>query len=305
MQSSTRIIVMTGATSGLGVHALRVLVAEPGTRAIIGARGAAPDAVEAVPLDLASLASVRAFADAVGHRLGTVPIDVLVLNAGAQFRSATRSADGFEATFAVNHLAHYLLVRLLLPRMADGGRIVFTTSDTHDPAALPWIMRGMAPRALDPEQLAHPPNSSGPSMRAYPASKLCNLLTARAVAAHAEVQARHIRVIAYNPGMTLGTKLGRTEANRQHSERAAAGWVRGLLKLVSKVNAAFHPGTSERSGEALAHLALGSVAPPEGRIYASLVRGEITFPDPSVLARSDEARDRLWRESARMVGLPP
>jgi hypothetical protein len=53
----------------------------------------------------------------------------------------------------------------------------------------------------------------------------------------------------------------------------------------------------------LAALALGSVALPPGRVYASLVKGELTYPDPSELARSDEARDRLWRESAAMVGL--
>jgi len=49
---------------------------------------------------------------------------------------------------------------------------------------------------------------------------------------------------------------------------------------------------------------LGEINPPAGRVYASLVRGEITFPDPSVLAQSDEAMDLLWRESAAMVGIP-
>jgi NAD(P)-dependent dehydrogenase (short-subunit alcohol dehydrogenase family) len=62
-------------------------------------------------------------------------IDALVLNAGlirADVDAGT--VDGYEPTFAVNHLAHYLLLRLLLDRLADGARVVQTTSGTHDPA---------------------------------------------------------------------------------------------------------------------------------------------------------------------------
>jgi NAD-specific glutamate dehydrogenase len=69
---------------------------------------------EALPLDLASLASVRSFAASVA---GGDPVDILILNAGIQNVTDAVSADGFELSFAVNHLAHYLLVRLLLPRI--------------------------------------------------------------------------------------------------------------------------------------------------------------------------------------------
>ena len=173
-QNSRKIVVMTGATSGIGAHALGHLVAQPDAHVIVGARGAGLKGADALPLDLASLASVRTFAEVVKQRLGGAPIDMLVLNAGAQYAKGQRSADGFEATFAVNHLAHYLLARLLLPILADGGRLVITTSDTHDPAILPF-----APKVLEPQQWAHPDNPRSP-IRAYPASKLCNLLTARA-----------------------------------------------------------------------------------------------------------------------------
>lgn len=293
--------VMTGATAGLGEHAARQIAAEPDSRVIIGARGgrSGPHGTESLPLDLNSLDSVRAFADAVKTRLGSSLIDMLVLNAGLQYQNvAQRSADGFEATFAVNHLAHYLLARLLLANMAEGGRLVITTSDTHDPAIIP-----MAPKTLDLQALAHPdPGATTSGFRAYAASKLCNLLTARSFAARDDVKTRHIQVIAYNPGFTPGTSLA----------RAAPAWIRAfisgslgrrLLGFVSRFRSQFYPGTPERAGEALASLALGTVIPPPGRIYASLVRGELTFPDPSELARSDEARDRLWRESAAMVGI--
>ncbi|WP_416986007.1 SDR family NAD(P)-dependent oxidoreductase [Streptomyces sp. T028] len=291
-------IVMTGATAGLGAQAVRHLVARNDTRVLAGARGidrVAPEGVELLPLDLESLDSVRAFADDVRHRTEAAGIDILVLNAGGQFpNSHPRTPDGYEPTFAVNHLAHYLLARLLLPAMADNGRLVITTSDTHDPAITP-----IGPKTLDPERLAHPPKGGG--VRAYPASKLCNLLTARSLAVQDEAQARHLTVIAYNPGLTGGTSLGRSQP-----------WVaRKLMPLLlppiaavlSRFRPQYHLGTPERAGEALAELALGRVSPPSDRVYASLVRGELTFPDPSELARDDRVRDLLWRESAAMVGL--
>jgi len=293
-----RTIVMTGATAGLGAEALKHFVAEPDARVIVGARGAGPQGVkvDVLPLDLASLSSVRSFAEAVKQHLGGAQIDMLVLNAGAQYANAQqRSADGFEATFAVNHLAHYLLARLLLPNLAQRSRLVITTSDTHDPAILP-----LAPKVLDVPALAKPRSGRSEGMRAYPASKLCNLLTARGLAALPEVTARQIHVIAYNPGMTPGTSLGR--ASSRFAQTMIRSWlVRSLLRLFSTFRPSLYPGTPERAGEALAQLTLGTVRPPDGRIYASLVRGELTFPDPAELARSDEARDRLWRESAALV----
>ena len=113
-----KIVVMTGATSGIGANAVELIAAQPNMRIIIGARGAhsEPEGAEVIPLDLASLANVRVFADEVKQRLGGAHIDILVLNAGIQPMDTTqRTVDGFETTFAVNHLAHYLLARLLVP----------------------------------------------------------------------------------------------------------------------------------------------------------------------------------------------
>jgi len=286
------IIVMTGATSGLGAQALKRLLAQPSTEVIVGARGEREVAgATVVPLDLASLQSVRDFAQAVEDRLGDAKINTLVLNAGAQFRDDQRSVDGFEMTFAVNHLAHYLLARLLVPTMADGGRLVITTSDTHGQ----WPM---APKTLNPEALAHPTKRS--TARAYAASKLCDLLTARSFAASDDVKKRGICVIAYNPGLTGGTSLG--------GQPALGGRLVAVMRPVLRFMSLFLPqlysATPEQSGDALADLVLGQVTPPSGRVYASHVRGKMTFPDPSKLAQSDNARDLLWRESAAMVGLP-
>jgi len=288
------IIVMTGATSGIGAHALRRFVARPNTKIIVGARrGREIPGAMVLPLDLASLEAVRSFAERVKEHLAGEEVDVLVLNAGAQFRHEQNSVDGFEMTFAVNHLAHYLLARLLMPCMGAGGRLVITTSDTHDPSKMP-----LAPRTLDPEALAHPTKSS--AARAYAASKLCNLLTARSFAALDDVRQRHITVIAYNPGLTGGTSLGGQPA----FGGLLAAAMRPVLRFLSLFFPQLYSSTPEQSGEALAELALAEVTPPSGRVYASHVRGRITFPDPSQLAQSDDARDLLWRESAAMVGLP-
>jgi hypothetical protein len=62
--------------------------------------------------------------------------------------------------------------------------------------------------------------------------------------------------------------------------------------------------TIEQAGNAIADLGLGKVVPSSGRIYASLVKGKLTWPDPSELAQSDSAMKGLWVESAHMVGLP-
>jgi len=284
---------MTGATSGIGAEALKRLIATPNTEIVIGARGKSEvPGTTVLSLDLSSLQSVRGFADAVMKHLGSAKINALVLNAGAQFRSDQRSPDGFEMTFAVNYLAHYLLARLLLPNMAEGSRIEITTSDTHDQ----WPI---APKAVDPEAFAHPVKSS--PARAYPASKLCDLLLARSLAVTDEAKRQHITVVAFNPGLTGGTGLG----GGSGSGGMGLKIMRPILRFVSFfVLHQLYVHTPEQSGAALADVVLGKVNPPSGKVYASHVRNKMTFPDPSKLAQSDDARDLLWRDSAPMVGLP-
>jgi len=270
-----RTVVMTGGTSGLGEVAAQRILTTPHTRLLLGARGQGPTPIETLPLDLTRLASVRSFAQAVSRTLGETPIDVLVLNAGAQFSNIDqRTADGFETTFAVNHLAHYLLLRLLLPKLAQSATVVITTSDTHDPKTNP-----MAPRQLDPDRLAHPPRGKrtgfAAGFRAYSASKLCDLLTARALAASPEAKTHRLIVTAYNPGLTPDTSLFRAWPLWARMLMGVARLVRPLARLNSAR-------TSRRS-------ARGSrpwpITPPAGRIYASLVNGRVTWPDPSELAQ--------------------
>jgi NAD(P)-dependent dehydrogenase (short-subunit alcohol dehydrogenase family) len=293
-------IVMTGGTAGLGLAAVERMRQAPDVRVLVGARGPAPGGVETRPLDLGRLVSVRGFAEGVGAWLGEAgTIDALVLNAGTQVADLSqRTEDGFETTFAVNHLAHYLLLRLLTPRLADGAIVVTTTSNLHDPNTNPIA----PPEHADAERLARGQVTLSPgardamaAMRAYAASKLCNVLTARALASSDLARARGWRVIAYNPGFTPGTQL-----TRNHSLA-----FRGVFALVAPILGVFQrQNTVAGGGNLLADLALGRLVPPEGRLYASQVRRALTWPEPSELARDDAVMAKLWRDSAAIVGLP-
>lgn len=290
-------IVMTGATTGIGAATAQRL-AGPGVRLITGARsGKGPG--EVLPLDLASLASVRCFAGAVTAALGTGGIDALVLNAGGQRPDvAARSADGYELTFATNHLAHYLLLRLLAPHLNPGARVVITSSGTHDPAEKTGVP---PPRHADALRLADPARDPGldanaitAGMRAYATSKLANLMTALCFAQTAEARDRRLIVTAYDPGLTPGTGLVRDQM-----------WVvRTLVWPLLPLLQPFRSGMNslDAAGRGLAELATSAVPPP-GRVYAALRKGRLTWPDPSDLARDTAAAAKLWDDSAVLTGL--
>ncbi len=296
-----RTIVMTGGTSGFGELASRQFLAAENTRLLLGARGAAPDGAETIPLDLTSLASARRFADTVNERLGSSEIDALVLNAGVNPPDVEgRTPEGFETAFAVNHLAHYLLIRLLLPRLAHNAVVVLTTSGTHDPAEGAMVP---PPRHASAELLAYPDRDPGRDAkprtaagRAYSSSKLCNILTARALAIRPEATARNLTVLAYDPGPTPGTGLLRNAPAMGRVIWRTFGPL--LRRLVRRFN------SKAAAGGNLAAIALGKVRPPAGRYYAAVRRDALTWLEPSALARSDKARDDLWRDSASLVGLP-
>lgn len=297
---SRKVIVMTGGTAGFGACALSEFATRADTRIILGARGqdrAVPSPVEVLPLDLASLHSVRTFADSVKKALAGECIDMLVLNAGLHGTSAKeRSEDGFGLTFAVNHLAHYLLARLLLPVIADGGRLVITSSNMHNPP-----LKRIAPKELEVEEWAHPSKGgSGDGIRSYTASKLCNMMTALAFVRLGEVKHRDIEVIAFNPGLTGGV-AGRDAPVLQKA--LVTTMANTVFPLLGLFRAEFVMNKPQHAGHMFAEVVLGRIRPPAGRHYVSLVKGQPTFPDPSPLACQEIEQDRLWRDSAAMVGL--
>ncbi|MBK9179038.1 MAG: SDR family oxidoreductase [Acidimicrobiales bacterium] len=139
-----RIVVVTGANSGLGFHTARVLAAR-GAHVVLASRSAdkAADAMalirvdtpgadlDVLPLDLADLASVRAFAQRFADAHDR--LDVLVNNAGVMATPYRRTADGFELQLGTNHLGHFALTGLLLPSLlaAPAPRVVTVSSGAH------------------------------------------------------------------------------------------------------------------------------------------------------------------------------
>jgi NAD(P)-dependent dehydrogenase (short-subunit alcohol dehydrogenase family) len=272
--------VVTGASAGIGLHValglaragMRVVMVgrDPGrteaAREFIAARSPGA-ALEIALADFAALAEVRRLA---GDILAAHDrIDVLVNNAGLFSPQARVSADGFELTFAVNHLAPFLLTNLLLDRLRASApsRIVTLASEAH---------RG---QRLDPATVAHPPDRSG--MRAYGRSKLCNILFTRELARR--LSGSGVVAACLHPGMVatgIGEKGGIFEL----------GW--RLLKPFM---------LSPEQGAETA-LFLATVPDPAPFRGGYVIRKALAQPTPA--ARDDALARRLWEESARLVGLP-
>ena len=272
---------VTGATRGIGLATARALAAAGATVLLHGrdaelgaalaadiARTTGNSAVRFVRADFRHLDEVRELAE----RLARLPrLDVLVNNAalidGAQRRC---TAEGYDATFGVNHLAPFLLTNLLLPKLQRSApaRVVVVASEAHRRAG--W---------LDFEDLMTV--RVGP-LRAYARSKLANLLFVRALAKR--LPDRSVTVNGAHPGF-VASELFRS-------------CPRGLRLLFATAARPFM--RSPRRG-ATTSVYLASAPELEGRsggYYRDRRRVE-----PSAAARCDEATARLWSESERLTAL--
>jgi NAD(P)-dependent dehydrogenase (short-subunit alcohol dehydrogenase family) len=147
---SGRCIIVTGANTGIGFEAAKALAAKS-ARVLLACRSkdkaeaakarirqASPGAdVHFLPLDLADLSSVRRAAE---QAMDEPRIDVLLNNAGVMFPPLTRTREGLELQFGVNHLATFALTGLLLPKLAEapGSRVVVTSSLAHQRGDIQW-----------------------------------------------------------------------------------------------------------------------------------------------------------------------
>ncbi len=282
--ASEKVALVTGATAGIGLHTALGL-ARAGMRVIVTGRDPgrteaaqrfvierAPGAqVETALADFSRLTTVRALAaDILGRH---ERLDVLVNNAGLISPRYAESADGYELTIAVNHLAPFLLTNLLLDRLKASGRkgeparIVTVASIAHKGAK------------LDPASMTKPANWT--PLSAYGRSKLANILFTGALARRLDPAL--VTAACLHPGV-IATDIG----NRAGS-LAGFGW--RLLR----------PFLAGPDKGAATSIFLATVADPVPFHGAYVIGKAVAEPDP--LARDDRLGEALWQESARLVGL--
>jgi retinol dehydrogenase 12 len=273
-----KVVVMTGATSGIGEIAAERL-ARAGARLVLVARdrargeatlarlrAAAPIAHAVHYADLSRLAETKRVA---GEIAAAEPrIDVLVNNAGAIFASRAVTADGLERTFALNHMSYFVLTAGLRDRLVAAApvRIVNTASNAHRRGHLDFddLQSARSYRPFD----------------VYGTSKLCNILFTRELARR--LAAHGVTANSFSPGF-VATRFG-----DQAGGLYAAG-VR-LAKLFAK--------TPESGAETLVYLASSpDVANVSGEFFHACRVGAVTAE-----ARDDALAQRLWRESERIAG---
>ena len=288
-----RIAVVTGANTGIGFETARVL-AQRGATVVLAclsetrAHAAAtritalvPDtsggAVETLPLDLASLASVRQAADTLLARHPR--IDLLINNAGVMDTPYSTTADGFERQFGTNHLGHFALTGLLLPGLLPvaGSRIVTVSSLVH--------RRG----SIDFSDLSYTRDYRPDA--AYCRSKLSNLLFSFALQRRLTASGADPIAVACHPG------IARSELVRNGS--AFSRFVCALLWYVAFQSAAM--GALPTLRAATDPVAVGGAYyGPDGRREG---RGHPVLVSAIPTAYDSALQDRLWTESEKLTGI--
>ncbi len=286
-----KLAVITGGTGSLGFQTARAILAEPGWEVVITGRDSQAVAAAAdrlgdratgQRLELGSLAEVRRFARDLPSP------HAVICNAGlVSFAGLRWTADGIEETFGVNHLAHFLLVRELLPRLPARARVVFVSSATHDPAR----RTGFPPPAYTAAaELAHPADeateqSDRAGQRRYTAAKLCAVLTAYEFARRNPAEVASFN--AFDPGQMPGTGLAR---DYRGLRSFVWRWVMPALTLVPGINR--H--TPARSGAALARLVVDPAFDGVTGGYLNLTRPVRSSVESYDLAKAAD----LWRTSS-------
>jgi NAD(P)-dependent dehydrogenase (short-subunit alcohol dehydrogenase family) len=281
-----RRVVVTGANGGLGYH-VSLELARRGARVVLAARNAekgedalrrlraeAPDAdVELRSLDLADLASIRAFAEGFDE-----PLDLLVNNAGVMAGPHRTTADGFELQFGTNHLGHFALTGLLLDRLlaAERPRVVTVSSGAHRMGKMNF------------EDL----QAEGRYWRwgAYGQSKLANLLFMRELGRRAAEAGTDLVSVAAHPGyaathlQTTGTKIDdvlMTVSNKVIAQSDAMGALPLLFAAVEDLES-------------------GAYVGPDGMAEQ---RGHPKLVGMTARARNDGDARRLWQVSEQLTGI--
>ena len=307
MSIDVKTVLITGANVGIGFAAANFLTARPdwhvllacrneskANAAIADIRDAHPRARLAfVPLDLFSLASVRRLPEVLAA-MQIPPLRGLILNAGGinmTAKSLEFSEDGFERTFQLNFLGHFLLTNLLIERMTEPARIVFVSSDLHDPAAT-RMGRLRPPRYGPVKDLAHGTGTAAilHPMGRYATAKMYAMMTAYELDRKLQKMGKAITVNSWSPGVVPTTQAGRG-MNPLLKKLITSRWFVSFMKS--------HLSTEQEAGQALGGLLVDArYSAVTGRYIDGL--NEI----PSSLETRDETKARaVWEQSAKLAGL--
>lgn len=302
-----RTVVITGANAGIGFATAKFLGAHPDWHVLLACRdeskaNAAMDAIRQthptssmgfVPLDLFSLSSVRHLPAAL-TTMPIPPIGGLILNAGGinmKAKSLEFTEDGFERTFQLNFLGHFLLTNLLIKHMTAPARIVFVSSDLHDPAAT--RMGKIAPPQYGPvEDLARGTGTAAKlkPMARYGTAKMYAMMTTYELDRRLQETGKPITVNSWSPGVVPTTQAGR-DMNPVMKKIMMSHWFVSLMGS--------HLSTEEEAAQALGALLIDAkYSGVSGRYFDGFK--EI----PSSIESRDGNKARVvWEQSARLAGL--
>ena len=274
-----KVVVITGATSGIGEVAADRLAAK-GYRIVFIARDpvrgeetlkhlraiAGDLAHRAFYADLSRLSDMKRVAAEIAD--AEPDIDVLVNNAGALFNTRKVTEDGLETTFALNHMSYFVVTNLLRPGLKAGARVVSTASDAHKGAH------------LDFSDLQSSRGYSG--FGAYGRSKLCNILFTRELARRLE--GTGVTANCLHPGFVASRFGDQSGGMMSFAIRAAKNFAI----------------TPEQGAETIIHLATSAdVADMTGAYF---YKSRPTTPTRQ--AQNDADAKRLWEISAEIAGMP-
>lgn len=288
-------IVLTGATSGFGAAALRILCDTTERPVIVGARDVDRvvrefgKRVKALPLDLADLRSVREFC----KQCSDVSIGLLGMNAGMQTRTLGTTVDGFETTFQTNFLSHFLMFDLLKKNFSENARVVTTGSGTHDPEEKTPVP---PPKHANIEWLAYPERDPMPDRlvpirlaRAYSTSKLLCIAMAMEIASRYP----NLRAVSFDPGYLPDTQLAR------EYPAFLAAIIKRIVPLTMKND---RSGSVATTAPEYVRVLMGELSPPSNGGYIVMRSGKGVAAAPSELARQPGLSKTIWDESAALLG---
>ncbi|CAL2038838.1 unnamed protein product [Caenorhabditis brenneri] len=283
-------IAITGTTSGIGVETARALVlkgahivmmnrniteSEKQKRRFIEEKPSAQ--IDIVECDLNSLASVKKAAQV--YLQNGWPLHGLILNAGVMGPSNKMTSDGFEAHFGINHVAHFMLLRDLLPilRSPAPSRLVILSSNLSKNTGID----SKSPLEQKVDTLC-PKEASKIFFRLYSYSKMCNMLTAFKV--HRDEYSNGISTYSVHPGSGVRTSLQRDT---------------GFQSIMHFFSYPFTKNISQGAATSVYCVAHPEVKEASGRYWESCWDDEKTL-DKKV-ARDEELQDALWKKTEELI----